>query len=325
MAPVLQSPVGQSKSQPTPAFRFLDLQPELRNIVYEFVFADIGVQVSIPLIRPRRSGLRQLKSKFEQKQEAPKLSLLLANRQILSEAGGYVYSELSATFFDISSDVFADPKQLGQALAGDRIPLNIGGLSSLLAPSSRLQFISRLSVQGLDSLFILICPTHLEIGQGLQEVQHNMMMQTAPHLTFKQTASLHRDLNQAKNALTRVGSILPHLTSLHVQDHFLDKLDRFGSAGNGPQLCWMQMLFAGPIRHFKHLRLTFPNLVTFELEGASRTESYQHSEGWNKLPEDTPVRLQRDGNERHSPYKEILPMFRRLNGMVPILWMSFRR
>ena len=317
MAPV-QSPSVQSQGS-SPVFRFLDLLPELRNSVYESVFADIQDKASLPLIRPRQSLIKQMKTKLTLNDQGSSLSLLPVNRQCHAVASGYVYPELEATFFEIPSSDWANPELLAPAIARDRVPLNIDRLSSLLTASPRLQCISRLSVQGLDNLFMLTCPKHLSIGRGLEEVQRRLNIPTA---------SLQRDLNEAKVALFRVGSMLPNLTRLHVEDHSLEEMGDFRKVEDDFQLCWIQILFAGRMRHFAHLRLTFPNLTALELKGASRTESYQYSEsrsGWNRWPEDTPVKwIGPDSREDQSDaYGEILPVQRHRNMIVPLLWMSF--
>lgn len=279
MAPI-QTPTSQGQGALS-VFRFLDLLPEMRNEVYQIVFADIGTKVSIPLIRPRHSLVKQVQTKLALKHQSSSLSLLLANRQIHAEASGLVYPELKATLHEIHNSDWADPKRLTRAIAGDRVPLNIDRLSSLLTASPRLQCITKLSIHGLDNLFMLICPRHLSIGRGLEEVQR--------HLDIP-TAALQRDLNSAKEALTRVGSMLPSLSRIELEDHTLEKVGEFSEPTdeNGVRLCWLQILFAGRARHFTHLRSTFPELTILILEGASRTETYRYSEwrsGWNRWPE----------------------------------------
>ncbi|KAF2765790.1 hypothetical protein EJ03DRAFT_354573 [Teratosphaeria nubilosa] len=91
-------------------FRFLDLPPEIRNRVYEYVFGDLDLAISLL----RRNGykhklLRAMRNKLSR--SGPQLSLLAVCKQLREESIGFVSGVISAEF--------RQPKQL--FLLGDDV------------------------------------------------------------------------------------------------------------------------------------------------------------------------------------------------------------
>ncbi|KAK5723219.1 hypothetical protein LTR15_004916 [Elasticomyces elasticus] len=90
---------------------FLSLPAEIRNNVYEHLFANIGDRVTLALNPPTRGLISKVKllthrGTITQKNKNKNLALLSTNRQIRSEAYGYVYHGQVPMEFRISDNMF---------------------------------------------------------------------------------------------------------------------------------------------------------------------------------------------------------------------------
>ena len=79
--------------------RLLNLPGELRNMIYSFVFADIGDAVTFWINKPKPRKPSRLRSRANRNSDEPTpLSLLLVCRQIRSEAMKHVYDNAAIGF-----------------------------------------------------------------------------------------------------------------------------------------------------------------------------------------------------------------------------------
>ena len=137
-------------------FRFLDLLPELRNIIYSFVFGDVEDKVAFPLTRKRKTIREEFKYKLTpHRKRTPALSLLSVNKQIRAEAFKYVHSVCHGEFYSPREEFsWENIRANFGEIVHSRIAKEMYKAMEVFGPC--LQHITQLDVRG-DWVLELLC------------------------------------------------------------------------------------------------------------------------------------------------------------------------
>lgn len=130
------------------------LPPELRNAVYELVFADVEGNICIPIEGCPNANHKQHRSKMEKskvlpendEEDKPKLSLLLTCKQVYNEASSIAYSKMSMSLLDEDGILKGDTLRAGQHLAS-----LMGGLQAVFG-KQKLQLVRNLIIRERELL-----------------------------------------------------------------------------------------------------------------------------------------------------------------------------
>jgi len=138
--------------------RLLTLPAELRNSIYEYVFADVQGNVCIDLERADKKKTRKVSSKKPKStpnpDETSRLSLLLTCRKINTEASGIAFSKMSMSIDNVFPVTqYTDIRgKVSLADGGERLAMilgkvtktflggNLGAVPAMVFPSTEIVF-----------------------------------------------------------------------------------------------------------------------------------------------------------------------------------------
>lgn len=131
------------------------LPPELRNAVYELVFADVEGNICIPIEGGLNANHKQRLLKMEKskvlpendEEDKPKLSLLLTCKQVYNEASSIAYSKMSMSLLDDDGILKGDVLRAAQHFAS-----LTRGLQAVFG-KGKLQLLRNLVVEERELLF----------------------------------------------------------------------------------------------------------------------------------------------------------------------------
>lgn len=282
-------------------FRFLDLPPDLRNCIYDYVFAPLdastGIRIPLMLRKTRTKERLERKLRSSNFKRRSNLALLGVNRQIRAETSAYVWRGAYVTLHELDGAWKKDFLHLYRVIHGGRI--GFGAKKLDLHIGDRLKNVRRLELTGIDTLYLLLRTNDDEIGQ---------------HFARREMRFMKRELEATKRRLIIARQALPNLECLVVFDDVFDNLGRLGIGAS-----WFSILLFEPFNSPARLRIAFPELQSLRFQGREAVEEYQFCANghWHLFPT----------GKKIEPIRHVVAqarwnqMWRMQMGMCSMLWM----
>ena len=300
----------QRQGQPSPTtsishrvgvFCFLDLPPDLRNCVYDHVFAPLDAKsgTRIPLIRLKPPSRERLKRKFRSKKEKRRseLSLLCVNKQKRSETSSYIWRGAYVTLHVLDGAWKKEFVYLYGIIHGGRIGWQIEKLDVHIG--HRLREVRRLELTGIDTLYFLLRTNDDEVGQAFER---------------RKLGFMYRELEATKRRLIIARQALPNLECLVVCDESFDEFCLFNV-----RVPLLPIFLFEPLNSPVRLRIAFPELQTVWFQGREFGDEYYFCDSGNWHWEFTGRKL--DAMQNVDAQTNVMNFWRTSKGLCSILWM----
>lgn len=235
------SSIVKRKTNTNPSF--LGLPGEVRNLIYDFVFANIEDEVVLPITRPKTKFTDRIKRKvlIPRSKRVPHLALLMTCRQIRAEAFGYVHGVVHAGLATKYNFIWQAKRVLLDDL---RQEMN----KALRRIGEDLPFVSHLDLVGPTTLATLAQAHNTQAS--LKRLSRNPFVRRDEKLAL---------------GFIRVSEYLPNLTCVSIFGTEFDSLHRDD---------WLAM--AMMLRSERHrVAATFPHLVDIRIESKTKGMRYE--------------------------------------------------